>query len=81
MTVRPNIDPHDEIAWGPSGGRASDVPITDKGAPNPLGDDPTDAEPLAPNRADPFLRVSAGFFGVPTRAAGAKTLACPSARS
>jgi len=52
VTVRPNIDPHDEIAWGPSGGRASDVPITDKGAPNPLGDDPTDAEPLAPNRAD-----------------------------
>ena len=50
MTVRPNIDPHDEIAWGPSGGRASDVPITGKGAPNPLGDNRADAEPLAPKR-------------------------------
>jgi hypothetical protein len=65
VTIHTNIDPHDEIVWGPSGGRASDAPVTDKGAaPNPLGDDPSGAEtpPLAPNKSDieTFLRDYVG---------------------
>jgi hypothetical protein len=55
MTMHSSFNLHDDIAWGPNGGRASDVPPTGKG-PNPLEDGPADKSseppPLAPNRSD-----------------------------
>ncbi|MCC8964525.1 hypothetical protein H8A95_19940 [Bradyrhizobium sp. Pear76] len=46
------IDPHDDIAWGPNG-RASDVPITERGAPNPLASRSVDGfVPLTPSKSD-----------------------------
>jgi putative DNA primase/helicase len=43
-----NIDPHDEIVWGPNGGRASDVPVKEQGGPNALFDGPPDGFETAP---------------------------------
>ena len=53
MTIHSNINSHDHIAWGPNG-RASDVPITDGGEPNPLEggatNGPAMASPLDPDK-------------------------------
>jgi hypothetical protein len=45
MTMDPRIDLHDEVAW--RNGRASDVPITDRG-PNPLNEEPAAEAAKAP---------------------------------
>jgi hypothetical protein len=41
MTMDPRIDLHDNVAWGPNGGRASDVPPTGKGS-NPFEQEETE---------------------------------------
>jgi hypothetical protein len=54
MSLQPNINLHDDIAWGPDGW-ASEVPVTEGGASNPLNDDPADKfepSPLVPNKSD-----------------------------
>jgi hypothetical protein len=41
MTIDPRIDLHDNVAWGPNGGRASDVPPTGMGS-NPFEQEETE---------------------------------------
>ena len=43
-----NIDPHDEIVWGPDGGRASDVPVAEPRGANALFDGPADGFATTP---------------------------------
>jgi hypothetical protein len=65
--MHPSFDLHDDIAWGPNGGRASEVPVTEGGEPNPLHDDPPPTDgfdpppPLVPNKADISKHLHALF--------------------
>jgi hypothetical protein len=51
MSLYQNINLHDEIAWGPNG-RASDVPITDRG-PNPLNEEAAEGADTPPRGQNP----------------------------